>query len=77
MMTDLAPYQQVAAVILRLSGAPNEIMNGGMSDGMLLDPLSYLVVGLHVRFAPPGEETRLQAMTGLLGVGRRSSEGIK
>ena len=40
MMTDLAPYQQVAAVILRLSGAakdlartltPNEILNGGVS----------------------------------------------
>ena len=40
MMTDLAPHQQVAAVILRLSGAakdlartltPNEIINGGIS----------------------------------------------
>ena len=64
MMTDLAPYQQVAAVILRLSGAakdlartltPNEIMNGGISPtGGQLDPLSYLVVGLHARFAPLG-----------------------
>ena len=86
MMTDLAPYQQVAAVILRLSGAakdlartptPNEILNGGVSpSGVQLDPLSYLVVGLHARFAPPGEETRLQAMTDLLSFGRRSGEGI-
>ena len=85
-MTDLAPYQQVAAVILRLSGAakdlartltPNEILNGGISpSGVQLDPLSYLVVGLHARFAPPGEETRLQAMTDFLSFGRRNGEGI-
>ena len=86
MMTDLAPYQQVAAVILRLSGAakdlartpsPNEIMNGGIPDGgVQLDPLSYLVVGLHARFVPLGEETRLQAMAELLNFGRRNGEGI-
>ena len=86
MMTDLAPYQQVAAVILRLSGAamdlartltPNETLNGGVSpSGVQLDPLSYLVVGLHARCAPLGEETRLQAMTDLLSFGRRNGEGI-
>ena len=87
MMTDLAPYQQVAAVILRLPGAakdlartlmPNEILNGGVSpSGVQFDPLSYLVVGLHARFAPPGEETRFQAMTDLLSFGCRDGEGIK
>ena len=75
----------MAAVILRLSGAakdlartltPNEILNGGRSDGgVQLDPLSYLVLGLHARFAPLGEETRLQAMTDLLSFGRRNGEG--
>ena len=39
-------------------------------------PISYLVVGLHARFAPLGEETRLQAMTDLLSFGRRNGEGI-
>ena len=82
MMTDLAPYQQVAAVTLHLSGAakdlartltPNEILNGGISDGgVQLDPLSSLVVGLRARFAPLGEETRLQAMTDLLSFGPRT-----
>ena len=47
MMTDLAPCQQVAAVILRLSGAakdlartltPHEIMHGGVVGGNQLDP---------------------------------------
>ena len=85
MMTDLAPHQQVAAVILRLSGAakdlartltPHEIIHGGMVDGNQLDPLSYLVVGLHSRFAPLGEETRLLAMTELLSFSRRNGEGI-
>ena len=50
-MTDLAPYQQFAAVIPRLSGAaedlarthpPAEKINGGLTDGVQLDPLSYL-----------------------------------
>ena len=84
MMTDLAPYHQVAAVILRLPGAakdlaraltPNEILNGGISDGgVQLDPLSYLVVGLHARFAPLGKETHLQAMVDPLCFGRRNGE---
>ena len=86
MVTDLAPYQQVAAVILRLSGAakdlartrvPNEVLNEGVSpSGVQLDPLSYLVVGLHARFAPLGDETRLQTMADLLSFGRRNGEGI-
>ena len=33
-------------------------------------------MGLHARFAPVGEETRLQAMTDLLSFGRRNGEGI-
>ena len=33
-------------------------------------------MGLHARFAPLDEETRLQAMTDLLSFGRRNSEGI-
>ena len=32
-------------------------------------------MGLHARFAPVGEETRLQAMTDLLSFGRRNGEG--
>ena len=85
-MTDLAPHQQVAAVILRLSGAakdlartptPIEILSGGVSpSGVQRDPLSYLVVGLHARFAPLGEEARLHAMADLLSFGRRNGEGI-
>ena len=39
-------------------------------------PISYLVVGLHARFAPLGEETRLQAMTDLLSFGCRNGEGV-
>ena len=33
-------------------------------------------MGLRARFAPLGEETRLQAMTDLLSFGRRNGEGI-
>merc|ERR1712185_248532 len=52
MLTDLAPHQQCAAIIMRLGGqarelarmiSPQEIVAGGMRDGQLLDPVTYLL----------------------------------
>ena len=85
MLTDLAPHQQVSAIILRLGGAardiartmqPQEIINGGMRDGQMLDPVSYLVGALHARFAVLEEESRLQCMTEMLAFRRRGGENI-
>ena len=49
MLTDLAPHQQCAAIIMRLGGqarelarmiSPQEIVPGGWRDGILLDPVT-------------------------------------
>ena len=67
--TDLQPHQQASAVILRLGGqareiareiTPEELVNGGMIDGVQVDPLAFLIRGLQTRFAPLGEETALR-----------------
>ena len=85
MLTDLAPYQQAAAIILRLGGAarelartltPLEIAQGGIINGQALDPVSYILYGLHARFAQLGEETRLAAMTDMMSFQRRPGEHI-
>ena len=55
MLTDLAPRQQCAAIIMRLGGqardlarmiTPQDIVAGGMRNGQLLDPVTYLL-GAH------------------------------
>ena len=70
MLTDLAPHQQCAAIIMRLGGqarelarmiSPQEIVTGGRRDGRLLDPATYLLGALQLRFASLEEETRLQS----------------
>ena len=64
LLTDLQPHQQIAAIILRLGGAagelarsmtPQEMFQGGVVNGVQLDPVSYLLNGLQVRFAQLGE----------------------
>ena len=59
MLTDLQPHQQCAALVMRLGGAardiarmitPSEMMNGGMQNGALVDPVTYLLGALHARF---------------------------
>eukprot|EP00969_Alexandrium_andersonii_P056590 2495281-Alexandrium_andersonii.AAC.1 len=66
MVTDLQPYAQAAAIVLRLGGpareyarqiSPQELTNGGMMGGVMLDPVSYIVAGLQSRFAQLDDET--------------------
>ena len=85
MLTDMAPHQQCAAIIMRLGGqarelartiSPQEIVAGGMRDGQLLAPVTYLLGALQSRFANLEEETRLQSMTEMLAFARRSGESI-
>jgi len=85
MLTDLAPHQQAAAIVMRLGGAardlartitPQEILQGGVINGIQYDPVSYIVYGLHQRFAQLGEESRLIAMTDMINFSRRPNEAI-
>ena len=85
MLTDLAPHQQAAAIIMRLGGqarefarcmSPQEIIAGGWRGGVLYDPVTYLLGALQLRFANLEEETRLQSMTEMLAFARRQGEVI-
>ena len=85
MLTDLAPHQQAAAIIMRLGGqarefarcmSPQEIIAGGWRGGVLYDPVTYLLGALQLRFANLEEETRLQSMTEMLAFARRQGEDI-
>ena len=60
MLTDLQPHQQAAAIVMRLGGSaremarmitPQELMNGGVQNGVLVDPVTYLLGALHARFS--------------------------
>ena len=85
MLTDLQPHQQCAALISRLGGAaremgrmitPPEIMQGGVRNGVQLDPATYLLAALQDRFAALDEETRLSSMTELMAFHRHPGESI-
>ena len=56
--------------------SPNEIMHGGMQNGVHVDPVTYVLAGLHARFSPLEEESRLTAMTEMMAFARRPGETI-
>jgi hypothetical protein len=75
MLTDLQPHQQAAAIVMRLGGSardmarmitPQELMFGGMRNGVQLDPVSYVLGVLQAGFAALYEETRRTCMTDML-----------
>ena len=85
MLTDLQPHQQCAAVITRLDGTARaigrmmttfEITQGGVVNGVMVDPVTYLTHALHQRFSNLEEEGRLQSMTEMLAFERRPGESI-
>ena len=85
MLTDLQPHQQCAAIIMWLGGAAREVsrmitpqamINGGVRNGVQLDPVTYLLGALQVRFAALEEESRLTSMTEFLAFGRKPGESI-
>ena len=85
MLTDLQPHQQCAAIIMRLGGSaremaimitPQEMMQGGILNGVAVDAVTYLLGSLHARFSALEEESRLTAMTEMLAFARRHGEGI-
>ena len=60
-LTDLSPPQQCAAIIMRLGGSaremarmitPQEMINGGMLNGVQVDPVTFLLGNLHAKFSP-------------------------
>ncbi len=85
MLTDLQPHQQCAAITMRLAGSaremarmitPQEMMFGGVRNGVAMDPVTYMLGALQTRFAALEEETRLTSMTEMLAFTRRPGESI-
>ena len=85
MVTDLQPYQQCAALISRLRGGArelarhmqaNEMLNGGIVNGVQVDSVTLLFHALQQRYAPMSEETRLVALTNIMTFHRRQGERI-
>ena len=83
--TDMTPPQQCAAIISQLGGAardlartltPAEVYQGGIINGQHLDPVSFLLHGLHSRVAPLDDESRLRATQDLLSFTRRTGETV-
>ena len=83
---EMQPHQQCAAIILRLGGTAREmtrtltaqeIIRGGVIPGQgHVDPVTFLLHGLQMRFAQLGEETRLEAMTAMMSFRRNDREPI-
>ena len=85
MLTDLQPHQQCAAIIMRLGGAaremarmitPQEMVLGGVRNGVALDPVTYLLGAPHNRFAALEEESRLACMTEMLAFQCKPNESV-
>ena len=77
--------QQPPAVCLSLRGAAadmcramttQERVQGGVIDGVQVDPMTYLLIHLASRFAPLGEEQRLMAQNELMSFDRQTGESI-
>ena len=65
MLIGMQLHQPRAAIIMRLSGSaremaraitPQEMMFGGVRNGVQMDPATYLLAALHSRFAALAEE---------------------
>ena len=85
LLTDLTPAQQAAAISMRLGGEArncvramsyNEIVNGGVVNGVQLDPVSYIIAGLDLRFAQMADESRLAAMSEFMAFAKYPHENI-
>ena len=85
LQTNLSPQQQAAATCCVLRGEAQTLvrdlparalLQGGIINGIVADPVTFLMHHLGERFAPLGEESRLQATTALFGFQRQHNARI-
>ena len=55
---------------------PQEMMNGGILNGVAVDAVTYLLGSLNAKFSALEEESRLTAMTETRAFSRRHNESI-
>ena len=56
--------------------SPDEMMSGGIHNGIHVDPVTYLLTALHARFSALEEESRLTCMTEMLAFTRKPGDTI-
>ena len=80
---DLSESRKAACVLSQLDGAPAEygrdilpdvLANGGLVNGVMADPMMYLMHSLAGNYSVLGEEQRLQGMTDIMSYARRPGE---
>ena len=85
MLTDRDPRQQAASIVLRPSGQAKEtartlthaeLMNGGVILGRRLDPVTYILVGLAMRYTQLGDESCLAALVEFQAFQRNRGQSI-
>ena len=83
--TELEPARKAAAVMLNLRAAarevsrqipPQAIVDGGVINGIAVDPLTFLMHALQERFGNLGAEVRVQAVTRLGGTGTANNSAV-
>ena len=85
MVHDELRQRQAAFINSRLTGMareyvdewpPDVILNGGVIDGNVSGPMTFLLHSLAERWGKLGEEERTGAITDLMGFARRPGEDI-
>eukprot|EP00974_Lingulodinium_polyedra_P089181 8648097-Lingulodinium_polyedra.AAC.1 len=56
--------------------SPQEVMNGGLVNGVQVDPITYLLGASRARFSALEEESRLTCTLEVLAFSRRPGENI-
>ena len=82
---DIEPRRQAAMILAQLQGGAKDltreipvdiIMDGGMINGRLVEPPTYILNLLAERYSQLGEESRLTAMTEIMQFNRRGNERV-
>ncbi len=87
MLTDFEPRQQAASIVWRLTGQAGEsprtlthaeLQQGGVLHGLteILDPVTYTLAGLAMKYEQLGDRTRLTAMVEFQAFQRRHGESV-
>ena len=84
-LVDFPPPRKAAWVVMNLRGGaaqlaaavpPQALINGGLINGVAVDPMTFLMHSLSERYSPLGEETRIAAMADLMNFQRQGQERI-
>ena len=82
-ITEVPPHAQAGIIVSRLHGTaklvtnqltPQQLTQGGMHNGLHLDPVTFLITQLQERFGLQEEEARLQAMMEMMSFHRKPGE---